>query len=385
MLSHHARSLTPRSSAVSSIIRRAVAVECSSSSPLSVLLLGSSRSYASTSLSASSWQSSGGWSLNSAATRNEGRQTGVACRQRRGVVAQPRQQRRPTVNGQTIPFHVNDLLNHPTASTATTTTTPAKTKSTAATATTAAASVTPSSSFSSNTQQQEAPPRRSYDSDLIVVLDMDECLIHSQFLSTPAAAKVYAHQLQQQRRNSTATNARVVDSFRFSLPDGELVHVNVRPGLLEFLQAVTAKFETHIFTAAMEVYAKPLLDHLDPEGTMFDGLWYREHCVFDAQQQAYVKDLTKLPALNDSLDRVVLVDNNPLSFLANPSNGILVSSFYSDANDKTLSNVWNLLQELDEKAEDVRPHLEERFGLTQALKDIQLESSNNKKESVAAW
>lgn len=360
-------------------------MECSSSSPLSVLLLGSSRSYASTSLSASSWQSSGGWSLNSAATRNEGRQTGVACRQRRGVVAQPRQQRRPTVNGQTIPFHVNDLLNHPTASTATTTTTPTKTKSTAATATTAAASVTPSSSFSSNTQQQEAPPRRSYDSDLIVVLDMDECLIHSQFLSTPAAAKVYAHQLQQQRRNSTATNARVVDSFRFSLPDGELVHVNVRPGLLEFLQAVTAKFETHIFTAAMEVYAKPLLDHLDPEGTMFDGLWYREHCVFDAQQQAYVKDLTKLPALNDSLDRVVLVDNNPLSFLANPSNGILVSSFYSDANDKTLSNVWNLLQELDEKAEDVRPHLEERFGLTQALKDIQLESSNNKKESVAAW
>mmetsp|Transcript_7888 Transcript_7888/g.17055 ORF Transcript_7888/g.17055 Transcript_7888/m.17055 type:complete len:104 (+) Transcript_7888:2-313(+) len=67
--------------------------------------------------------------------------------------------------------------------------------------------------------------------------------------------------------------------------------------------------------------------------------------------------------------RVVLVDNNPLSFLPNPSNGILVSSFYDDPKDDTLEAVMELLHELDE-SEDVRPILDDRFGLKEALDDV---------------
>lgn len=67
--------------------------------------------------------------------------------------------------------------------------------------------------------------------------------------------------------------------------------------------------------------------------------------------------------------RVVLVDNNPLSFLPNPSNGILVSSFYNDPNDKTLEAVMELLNELDH-SEDVRPVLDGKFGLKKALDDL---------------
>jgi TFIIF-interacting CTD phosphatase-like protein len=69
------------------------------------------------------------------------------------------------------------------------------------------------------------------------------------------------------------------------------------------------------------------------------------------------------------MDRVVLVDNNPLSFLAQPSNGILVSNFYNDPTDTTLPAVWQLLEELDQ-CQDVRPVLEERFRLKEALADI---------------
>ena len=65
----------------------------------------------------------------------------------------------------------------------------------------------------------------------------------------------------------------------------------------------------------------------------------------------------------------MLVDNNPLSFLANPSNGILVSNFYDDPKDATLDAVLELLQELDGE-DDVRPVLEERFGLKDALRDV---------------
>ena len=63
------------------------------------------------------------------------------------------------------------------------------------------------------------------------------------------------------------------------------------------------------------------------------------------------------------------MDNNPLSFLPNPSNGILVSSFYDDPKDDTLEAVMELLHELDE-SEDVRPILEDRFGLRDALDDV---------------
>jgi CTD small phosphatase-like protein 2 len=195
---------------------------------------------------------------------------------------------------------------------------------------------------------------------------MDECLIHSQFFS-PHAAKL-AHQLPHNHASSwnysTTSSSKRVESFRFTLPDGDVVHVNKRPHLETFLEHVCSRFETHIFTAAMEVYAAPVLDHLDPTGTMFARRWYREHCLY--QDGAYVKDLRPLakPA-----HRTVLVDNNPLSFLANPENGILVNNFYNDPNDTTLHAVLDLLDELDE-APDVRPLLKKRFGLKEALEEV---------------
>ena len=143
-----------------------------------------------------------------------------------------------------------------------------------------------------------------------------------------------------------------------------MVHVNKRPHLHTFLEHVCSRFETHIFTAAMEVYAAPVLDHLDPTGTMFAKRWYREHCLF--QDGAYVKDLR---ALAKPPHRTVLVDNNPLSFLANPENGILVNNFYNDPDDTTLHAVLDLLDELDQ-APDVRPLLEKRFGLKEALEEV---------------
>lgn len=273
----------------------------------------------------------------------------------RRAVAPNLRQRRPIVNGEAVPFHINDLLRTPRPSSS------SHLSSFSASPNTTSVRHSPASVV----LNEHATPSRYYDSDLVVVLDLDECLVHSQF-STSQNAQVFAHQLLKQKRLNPTSAARPgsVDSFRMSLPDGDLVHVNLRPGVREFLEAVTARFETHIFTAAVDVYASPLLDLLDPRGALA-GRWYREHCVFDPTKPAYVKDLDRLPFAS-SLDRVVLVDNNPLSFLANPSNGILVSSFYNDPDDTSLQNVWQLLQELDEHP-DVRPHLDERFGLKSAL------------------
>jgi len=299
-------------------------------------------------------------SKNWAAASNSG--FGSGSNRQAAAAPSLRNQRRPIVNGEAVAFHVNDLKRMPEKI-----------------APPISSSVNrnnnnKSSSSSLSLSATTTTTRRSYDSDLVVVLDMDECLIHSQFLSSPNAAQVYAHQLKQRRMNNTSAHG-LVDSFRFSLPDGDLVHVNLRPGLRDFLKAVTDRFETHVFTAAVELYANPLLDRLDSDGSMFAGRWYREHCAWDSRQGAYVKDLSRLPPLQqqkkDDHSRVVLVDNNPLSFLANPENGILVSSFYNDPKDTTLPAVWELLQELDEHhKDDVRPVLEQRFGLKEALQDV---------------
>jgi len=274
-----------------------------------------------------------------------------------------------------------------------------------------------------------------YESDLVVVLDMDECLIHSQFLSQQAKSfsapeldnsssgddgdgdrdgtaeqedKYRQPDLRPTKSSAFHTDGEEAESiiasnceyFRIHLPDGDLVHVNKRPNLDAFLADVTARFETHIFTAALDVYANPLLDRLEVDlGTKFAGRFYREHCVLDPDLGVYVKDLGLIldqgqesasdwgsaydeekkecdddfvsSDLSSSFNegRVVLVDNNPLSFLANPSNGILVSNFYDDPKDATLEAVMELLMELD-PAEDVRPVLESKFGLKEALRDV---------------
>eukprot|EP01083_Nonionella_stella_P236051 829418_1 len=90
----------------------------------------------------------------------------------------------------------------------------------------------------------------------------------------------------------------------------------------------------------MEVYAAPLLDRLDPKNEMFQKRYFREDCIYDRSLGVYVKDLRR--AMQQHADeefnekRVVLIDNNPMSFLANPMNGILVCNFYDDAKDDTL-------------------------------------------------
>lgn len=281
--------------------------------------------------------------------------SGWVPQRRRGTAsARSSPAHRPSVNGQPIPLHISDLH---------------------------------SPAFQQHQQQQPSngapspllPPKKQFDSDLVVVLDMDECLIHAQFLSSPAVARVYAHQLRQQRRQqqsreSSTSTASAVDSFRFTLPDGGLVHVNIRPGLEDFLKKVTERFETHVFTAALPVYANRVLDRLDPDGTRFAGRWFRDSCTYDPPLSggsgAYVKNLNRLPCTVNQLDRVVLVDNNPLSFLANPSNGILINSFYNDPNDKSLSAVLELIEELDEHEDDVRPILGPKFALEESLQDV---------------
>ena len=127
------------------------------------------------------------------------------------------------------------------------------------------------SNHSTTTPSSKKDRQTKDKSDLIVVLDMDECLIHSKFLSDvdkyrqaeerPSSSSTSTSNTSQstfepgggQHSPSDSLFLNACDSFRITLPDGDLVNVNKRPNLDLFLREITNRFETYIFTAAMEV------------------------------------------------------------------------------------------------------------------------------------
>lgn len=200
---------------------------------------------------------------------------------------------------------------------------------------------------------------------LKVVLDMDECLLHSEFFRSFSSKSLFSKRSETYSRN-IETHDQKVESFEVVIEDGTEVTVYKRPGLSEFLNRVCKEFETYIFTAGQEYYSRPLLDILDPEQKLFQGRFYRTSCT--KFRGKYVKDLSEV-LQTDDLARVVLVDNNPMSFIPQPNNGIPITSFYDDPNDRAFEEVTEVLAELN-ACKDVRVPLRRRYHLDDVLRNV---------------
>ena len=238
-----------------------------------------------------------------------------------------------------------------------------------------------SSSSSSNSNSSPTPGHSTGfpSSKLLVVLDMDECMIHSLFEGEGGydvrQNEYRPGEVAQQAAEELADPAHAVTSFPLTMHDGSTARVYKRPGLDDFLRACTAEFDTYVFTAGVEMYASPLLDQLERDaGVSFRGRFYRRSCR--RVRDLYLKDLSMVvetvnrdeadraeggAAVMASLARTVLVDNNPASFIAQPSNGIPVSNFYGKPEEPIWPALMNLLRQLDAEP-DVQPVLEELLG-----------------------
>jgi len=196
---------------------------------------------------------------------------------------------------------------------------------------------------------------------LTIVLDMDETLLHSVFTMTKEK-EIYR---QEEARQATHR----VHDFEISLEgeddeEDETAFVYIRPGLKEFLDECCRLYETVVFTAALSVYAKPVLNRVDPEGRIHHRL-YREATV-TYRGQPFVKDLSKL---GRDMTRIVLVDNNPYAMMANPDNGMPILSFYDDPEDRELEKALVFFRQLQEQP-DVRAWLRKKFNFRSQLKEI---------------
>ncbi|KAE8734295.1 putative C-terminal domain small phosphatase [Hibiscus syriacus] len=147
-----------------------------------------------------------------------------------------------------------------------------------------------------------------------IVLDLDETLVHSRPDPPP---KTYDFVIKPS-----------IYGLEMSF------YVSKRPGVNEFLEAISKKYEVVVFTAGLEPYASSLLDVLDPKGLLSHHL-YRDSCKQICKGR-YVKDLS---TLGIDLEKVVIVDDNPKSYSLQPANGIPIKRFEGDMEDRELEKL----------------------------------------------
>ncbi|XP_035029707.2 uncharacterized protein LOC118119669 isoform X1 [Hippoglossus stenolepis] len=154
---------------------------------------------------------------------------------------------------------------------------------------------------------------------ICVVIDLDETLVHSSF--------------------------KPVNNADFIIPveiDGTVhqVYVLKRPHVDEFLKRMGELFECVLFTASLAKYADPVSDLLDKWGA-FRSRLFRESCVF--HKGNYVKDLSRL---GRDLNKVIIIDNSPASYVFHPENAVPVVSWFDDMSDTELLDLIPFFERL---------------------------------------
>ena len=177
------------------------------------------------------------------------------------------------------------------------------------------------------------PPKTTNKKTL--VLDLDETLVHSQFMTFSAPSDVI-----------------IKIEIENEVHD---IHVMVRPGVKEFLEKMDKFFEIVIFTASVSKYADPLLDIIDKQGYCPFRL-FREHCSLI--NTTFVKDLQRL---GRDLKDIVIVDNSPLSYALHPENGLPILTWFEDKNDTELYQIMPVLEFLS-YVPDVRDYVPKLVG-----------------------
>lgn len=102
------------------------------------------------------------------------------------------------------------------------------------------------------------------------------------------------------------------------------VYVLKRPHVDEFLEKIGQLYECVLFTASLKHYADQVANLLDKSSDVFKARLFRDSCLF--QNGYYIKDLSKL---GRDLERVVILDNCPASYLMHPVSALyfIVSGF----------------------------------------------------------
>lgn len=177
----------------------------------------------------------------------------------------------------------------------------------------------PPAPAAANGDNRKPLPPLSCPAKKTIFLDLDETLVHSK---TDPAPEHYDFTVRPKI-------------------DGQAItfYVLKRPGVDEFLREAAKDFELVVFTAGLKEYASLVLDRLDSKGDVISHRLYRDSCR--KLGGMFVKDLS---AVGRELDRVVIVDDNPNTYIFQPENAVPMSPFVDNLADRELWKLRKFLQ-----------------------------------------
>ncbi|KAL3523983.1 hypothetical protein ACH5RR_016817 [Cinchona calisaya] len=192
---------------------------------------------------------------------------------------------------------------------------------------------------------------------LTVVLDLDETLVCAY--ETSSLPSIVRSQATEAGIKWFELECLSSDKEMEGKPKVNYVTVFERPGLHEFLRQLSEFANLVLFTAGLEGYARPLVDRIDA-ANRFSLRLYRPSTI-STEYREHVKDLS---CISMDFCRMVIVDNNPFSFLLQPLNGIPCIPFSAEQqhDEQLLEVILPLLKHLSQQ-KDVRPVLYERFRM----------------------
>ena len=185
--------------------------------------------------------------------------------------------------------------------------------------------------------------------DKILVIDLDETLIHTSFKKIPNPdfqiqldSTIYSKKKSENNSIEELSIQKIVEAY-----------IRIRPGVNEFLSQLSKYYDLYVYSASSKNYLNNIMKHLD-KNNIIKKCYCRDDCIiyvensekdFDKPNNKYnyVKDLKKI---NKDLRNIVFVDNNIMSFKLQEKNGIPIKSFYDDVDDIELFKLIPILKNL---------------------------------------
>lgn len=167
----------------------------------------------------------------------------------------------------------------------------------------------------------------------LLILDMDETLIHTEDNSLPDSSY----------------------DFKFPLGGGgwsndeKWYYTKKRPFLDEFLKYAFDNFKVAVWTAGSRDYATSVMNGIGIDIDKLEFFWTRERCTikydYMTMQNYGQKNLSKVHnSLGWDLNRILIVDDVEKTAINNYGNLILIKSFLYDRNDTELLKLINYLE-----------------------------------------
>ena len=142
--------------------------------------------------------------------------------------------------------------------------------------------------------------------------------------------------------------------FKINSEDDSEGTLQIRPGIMPFLDSVGKYYELIVFTAATQDYGDLLIDAIEENNVYFEHRFYRQHTVIIGND--FVKDLNRI---GRPIDKIIIVDNMPQNFRLQRENGINIKAFWGeDVNDNALEELGKILINIAKDGGDVRIGLE---------------------------